>query len=478
MKKKFTLAALLALSTSGIFAQNQGGMLVPNEVNPIGLIYNYYNKADASYPYYTSEYVPVAADAGTITIADGNLKYTGKNNNSTFQQAIYLLEKGGPATIDISSNPIVYVKVKGTLGDIFNLSLKNKAFKDPNTDENIPEYYIGGFNARKTITCSDYSWYKFDFSTIHAQLNGTNVPGTNVPASKNKIYSMDIKNDGILTGRTSFDFYIDSILVGNTGITPKLPANIVNTKWSSPFGAFTAPTLDYTYSGTTGNTANKVGTENVFTYSAQTNKASYEINYPTYDGSGKISLDMTKNPFIKATISGKVGDTLRFNLKKSAANSFAFIDGFSYLKVINTTGFVNYVFDFTPVASSLTDIAEVNMQLYPAVAFTGSSFNMSSIVLGGDVEYCSVQPTGILDEVYNTPTKINVYPNPAATGDIMFVEGAKINTAEIVSLSGVSMATISVSNNQFVVPSDIQSGLYVVRLKGQTSTSVSKIQIK
>ena len=99
-------------------------------------------------------------------------------------------------------------------------------------------------------------------------------------------------------------------------------------------------------------------------------------------------------------------------------------------------------------------------------------------MVGGDVEYCSVEPTGIVDVVYNTPTKTSVYPNPTIAGESMFVEGVKVNTVEIVSLSGITIATVAVSNNQFVVPSDIQSGLYVVRLKGQTSTSVSKIQIK
>jgi hypothetical protein len=261
--------------------------------------------------------------------------------------------------------------------------------------------------------------------------------------------------------------------MGATGIVPQLPV-AAKTKWVSPFGAFNAPKLDYTYSNTPGNTCLKVNGENVFTYTAQNVKDNYETNYEIYGNAGKISLDIRKNPFIQASISGNVGDTLRFNLKKS---DFTFIDGYDYLKVITATGYQNYTFDFTPKAATLTNIAEISMNLYPKVPKTASWFKMSSLVVGGDVEFCSF-PTGIVETVFATPNKASFYPNPVSAGEKVSVVGTAAQTVQVVDVLGSTNLTLPISNNQFTIPESLKSGLYVIVLKGDKTSSTAKLQVK
>jgi hypothetical protein len=470
--KKNIYSIVLSFFAMTAIAQNPTGRLVPNESDPVGLIYNY--TAD-NYTYYTSEYVPNLADAGTISTAEDNLKYTGKKTSSTFQQAMYRIEAGGTIDIDISFNPIVYVKMKGKVGDIIKVSLKNSAYTDLGTGDPVAARYFGGYNIEQTLTCSDYSWYKYDFTGIFAQEAPSykDVVGTNIADTKNHINSFELTNDGDLTGRPTYDLYIDSVIMGSAGITPKLPSALVKTKWVSAFGAFTPPTLDYTYSNTVGNTCQKVSGENVFTYTAQTLKDNYETDYQIYGNSGKYTIDMRANPIIKATISGNVGDTLRFNLKQS---NFTFIDGYDYLKVISATGYQNYTFDFTPQASKLTDIAEVSMNLYPAVAKTASSFKMSSLTLGGDVEYCSF-PTGIVPEVYSTPSKTIIYPNPVSAGERIYFN-SKAQSAEVFSIDNQSVAQLNVVEGSILLPSNLKTGLYMLLLKSNEGSSFSKIQVR
>lgn len=444
--------------------------LLPNEDSPVGFLYDF-NKDN--YTYYTSEYVPSGVAAGSITTEDNNLKYTGTSNSSTFQLQLYKTVAGGVpgAGVDISANPVVYLKIKGKVDDVLEMAIKNKSYYDANTDETIPERYFGGYTIRQKITCSDYSWYKFDFTKVFAQQapDYKDVTGTDTSATKNHIYMFEFSNKGNLTGRANYEFVIDSVILGKTGVTPTLPANSLPTLFN---GDFTNDWFRGSQPG--GNTISVSGGVMTCNISASA-KSNQGIQYQLNDGSKNQLYDISSYPKVVASVKAAVGDTILVNLI-SKSDYTLFVSGWDALKVLKSNDFETLTFDFTGLADAAMGTKEVYLvEFVHNPKTTGAAtFYMNSLTLGKATEKCSV--VGVKDEKL-TEIQTDVYPNPAAAGETITLSN-KFNTVDFVNLQGMTLATVNTQNQSVQIPSELNAGMYIMVMKGKDVKSYAKFQIK
>ena len=76
---------------------------------------------------------------------------------------------------------------------------------------------------------------------------------------------------------------------------------------------------------------------------------------------------------------------------------------------------------------------------------------------------------GIEEETMNT---VSIYPNPATT--VLNVEAVGYNTIEIVNLLGQTVYAANATSNMQINVSNLNSGVYFVRLNGANGTTTQK----
>lgn len=458
MKRTITTALLALL---GFAAQAQ---LTPNEDTPTGLVYDFTKQ---NYRYYVSQYVP-SGPVGDTTYADNGLKYTATTNGHTLQYAIYKLIAGNvPAGgMDISSNPVIYLKMKGTVGDLIKVSMKNKAYNDDVSGLDVKERYFSGYSIRQKITCSDYRWYKFDFTSVFAQEapNYTDVTGTNVAATKNHISSIELNNDADLTGR-NYSIFIDSLVMGNTAYKPAVPNKLATVF----YGDFTNAYYRGYQPGTNSVTvANNEMTMNI----GATSKANEGIQYQLNNGSQNAFFNIEDYRIVQARIKANAGDTIQVNLLYG--KNYSYIDGWNYKKILKTSAYEDLSFDFTPSLSAMDSVYLVEF-IHNPLSTGAATFYMNYLKIGNESETCQ-------DAVaVNDPTlqviEAKVYPNPVEVGASITISH-EFETVEILNLNGTHIATLQTDAQMVNLPSSLKAGMYIMVMKGQENKAFVKFQVK
>lgn len=430
MKK--TLQFLFLFVTTAAMAQ-----LVPNNISPTGFIHYFptakitdHASADGANTF------TAGVDANTI-----QLNYAATTVDEGVKFAPHDLDGAGLAAfVDISNSPKVYVKMKGQIGDNVRINLKNGSTFT----------FIDGYNFRQAISCSKYRWYEFDFSGSAATMN--------------QISEIEVVYNTGVAGAGSIE--IDSLLVGNTGITPTIPA----------------PNSDFSFAANFSNDFFKFGsgpnsiavTGGILTATIDASAQDFEgVGINVNNGSVNSFIDIANNPVVSISIKGTDGDTIRVNLKNGIND--AFVDGFEHNVILDGgSSFKEYIFDFTGAVENIDSIGQVEIIINPT-STGANSFQINNLEVGDpNAEVCGPIPvSGINNE--ELLDQISVYPNPT-TGKISIEGMDQIESVSVFNLQGVLISTVS--NTTELEINDQPAGTYIINIATEEGTVQQLITVQ
>lgn len=425
MKKYLLLISLLS-------SQLSFGQLHPNSSSPTGFlnsfddgtnyVYGANNGVNTSVTNLGSE-IRVDVGAGAATWEGVGIQAYDKGTT------------GAAAYPDITNTPVVYVKMKGTVGDTIRLDLKNGATFT----------FVDGWNHMQEISCSNYQWYKFDFSS--------NLP----PDDVDQISEVAINVNPQTTGVTK-QFFIDSIVFGTNTINPN-PVIDINT--ISYVTDLSQAVGFYNYAHNDPNTTiNKIGQTYQVTIGSGAG-ASDGIAFQPYSNGALSYPDISSEPKVWIKASATVDDTIRVDLKNGTG--FDFVNGYDYnIKVTSATS-QWYEFDFTASPELMDSIVEIGISINPNTSTT-ETITIDSIRIGNfDLDPCTETViSGINSEVNSI--EFSVYPNPAS--DIVSINSPNDlsqTTITIINSQGILVESFDSNNNQVDV-SNLSPGVYFVNM--------------
>lgn len=420
--------------------------LFPDNLTPLGFVHSMSNAEVTA-----GNFISVAG--ANNFIANGNhmdvtISATSGGNDGIKVSPYDIGGTGASALVDISNKPYLWIKMAGTIGDEFRVNLKNGAgfaFRD-------------GFFTRQVISCSSMSWYKFDFS--------------NVSGSLDEVIEIEIVHNTNVVGAGAFT--IDSLILGDAGITPVVPADIRD-------HVFSANTSDLNWKYA--NSPNTVST------SAGELQVTISAAAPMFEGLGiqvfkpsPVStsdkahfIDISSNPIVKAMIKGTDGDTIRLNLKNGQNDDF--VDGFNFMQILNGgAGFKEYLFDFTGTPVGLLDSIKLAELILNPTSQVNGSFSLKALTIG-DVsqEICSPSVVTALSDVLELNGVI--LPNPTINGATLIkgVQGdLKINVYNSVGRMILERSEFSSGEIELDLSSMV-SGIYIVQVETSEGVFIEKI---
>lgn len=421
MHKILLSAAMLA---NVAFAQ----VLQPNDLIPEGWVQPMdqvkVDKGDYLSTYPENGEITYVADGNAIKIT--NTVATGAFGSIMFQAYDATGASAAPGEVDITAKKMVYLKMKGTIGDKITVNVKGSDW------DAVADYNDAPISNK--IACAEYRWYKFDFSA-YADADLDDIVGVEV-----------IHNNGVSKAGS---YWIDSLLLGSTNVVVELPVNVATLKWSADL------TNDWFKSGKGANTIAVSG--GVLAATIDATSETYEgIEVAVNDGSKNTYLNIAENPFVRASIKGTAGDTIRVNLKNGKA--FTFVDGSAGVKQI-TANYAEYVFDFSSVDKALLDsISTIEFVVNPSIQ-SASSFSINSVVLGKhDADGCTLASTNPgTGFTSNKVSSIGLYPNPVSSNVYFTSELTNVNVYDALGTLKMNAAEASSLN-----VSALETGVYLI----------------
>lgn len=346
-------------------------------------------------------------------------------------------EEAVDGEVDMSAKPMVYLKMKGDLGDKVTVNVKGSDW------EAVADY--NDAEVSNTIACGEFRWYKFDYTAYVDEVD--DIIAVEV------VYNNGVSKAGSVV--------IDSVIVGTTGIALEFPIDVSTLKWEADLSN------DYFKSGAGDNSIAVVGGELTATIDAAS-EVGQGFEFGVNDGSVNTSLDISDNPLVLVSMKGNAGDTVRVNLKDS---EFNFIDGFSLNQVI-TDQYADYTFDFSTIVADLTDIAIIEFIVNPGIQ-EATSLMINKVELGKlDADGCSLasDPTTGLFSFASSTTNVSMYPNPAVSGNVNFSE----ELTNVTVYDAIGNVQFNASEASTINVSSFESGMYII----QSNEGVFKLIVK
>ena len=420
MHKILLTAAMMA---NIAFAQ----VLMPNDLLPEGWVTPLLKeKVDAG------DYLSVYPTTGIVSYSsEGNaIKMTSTATAGMFVSlAMQIYDATGVSAstgeVDMTDKPMVYLKMKGDIGDKITVNIKGSDWKA------VADYNDAPIS--NEIACSEFRWGKFDYSAYVTEVD--DIIAVEV------IYNNGVSKAGSVV--------IDSVIVGTTGIALEFPVDVATLKWSADLSN------DYFKSGASENTIAVEGGELTATIGAAS-EVGQGFEFGVNDGSNNTSLDISDNPLVLVSMKGNAGDTVRVNLKDS---EFNFIDGFSLNQII-TAQYAEYTFDFSAIQADLSDIAIIEFVVNPGIQ-EATSLVVNKLELGKlDADGCTLPSdpaTGLFKSASST-TNIAMFPNPAVSGNVNFSE----ELSDVTVYDAVGNVKLNVSEVNSINVSSFETGMYII----------------
>lgn len=426
------------LKTLGLlFSMTSFAQLAPDALSATSFI-NYFPNATG-----TSEYVSVypEVDPTVVVSTDGSenaikVEYTNSSNGSVKFSPFDLGATGqGPTLVDISSNKVVYLKMKGTYGENIRVNLKNSASYD----------FVDGYNFKQNITCSNYRWYVFDFSSATGSLD--------------EVIEIEVVHESEKTA--SGTIYIDSLVIGKpTGFEPFIPVSNSDLSFKADFSnEYYKDALGEASITTTGN-------EMTVTIEAADDAyagAGFKVNLNSADK----YIDITDNRIVKLSIKGTDDDTIQVNLKNS--DNWDYVDGFEAKAILDGgSDYKTYTFDFSALAGDLDEVIYVEVILNQNSQADGM-FYINDLEVGDvDAEACDKNTSPLSVASSDIANEFTVSPNPAS--DVVTVNG--IMNASSLSIYNLSGVMIKTTTGNSIEVSDVNPGSYIMYI----DTEIGSIQ--
>lgn len=433
MHKILLTAAMMA---NIAFAQ----VLMPNDLLPEGWVTPLLeDKVDAG------DYLSVYPETGEVSFSsEGDaIKMTSTVTAGEFVSLAMQIYDATGATastgeVDITAKPMVYLKMKGDIGDLVTVNIKGSDWSA------VADYNDAAVS--NTIACGEFRWYKFDYSAYAAD-DLEDIIAIEV------VYNNGVSKAGSVV--------IDSVTVGTTGIALEFPIDVSTLKWEADLSN------DYFKSGAGDNSIAVLGGELTATIDAAS-EVGQGFEFGVNDGSDNTSLDVSDNPLVLVSMKGSAGDTVRVNLKDS---EFNFIDGFSLNQTI-TDQYADYTFDFSTIQADLTDIAIIEFIVNPGIQ-GATSLMINKVELGKlDADGCSLASdpaTGLFSSASST-TNVSMYPNPAVSGNVNFSE----ELTNVTVYDAIGNVQFNASEASTINVSSFESGMYII----QSNEGVFKLIVK
>ena len=130
-------------------------------------------------------------------------------------------------------------------------------------------------------------------------------------------------------------------------------------------------------------------------------------------------------------------------------------------EVISAQSYTNTEFEQHTIDLSAYDNQNIRIAIHAT-----SDANMYGIVIDNFVI------NGATDITENNSTSFSIFPNPATT--ILNVEAEGYNTIEIVNLLGQTVYTANATSNMQINVSNLNNGVYFVRMNGENGTATQK----
>lgn len=435
MHKILLTAAMMA---NIAFAQ----VLMPNDLLPEGWVTPLLKeKVDAG------DYLSVYPEEGGIVSysSEGNaIKMTSTATAGEFVSlAMQIYDATGVAAstgeVDMTDKPMVYLKMKGDIGDKITVNIKGSDWKA------VADYKDAPISNK--IACSEFRWYKFDYSAYAVTGDLEDIIAVEI------VYNNGVKKAGSVV--------IDSVALGTTGIMMEFPIDVTAVKWEADMSN------NYFKSGAGVNTIAVAGGVLTATIDAAS-ETGQGFEFGVNDGSNNTSLDISDNPFVLVSMKGNAGDTVRVNLKDK---EFNFIDGFSLNKII-TDQYADYTYDFSTVQADLSAIAIVEFVVNPGIQ-GAKSLMINNLELGKlDADGCTLasQPATGLFNGASATTNVSMYPNPAVSGNVNFSE----ELTNVTVYDAIGNVRLNVTQAEKINVSSLESGMYII----QSNEGVFKLIVK
>lgn len=132
--------------------------------------------------------------------------------------------------------------------------------------------------------------------------------------------------------------------------------------------------------------------------------------------------------------------------------------------------------DFTVTLMPLTTVSwsEWTEQTVDLSAYAGQNVRIAFVHQSNDkfgllLDEVSVSGTSSIDE---NSTSFSIFPNPATT--VLNVNAEGYNTLEIVNLLGQTVYTANATSNMQINVSNLNNGVYFVRMNGENGTATQK----
>jgi hypothetical protein len=454
MKKQLLLLAGMALS-SLVFGQ----LYYPNG-----------QQGDATAfvrPMWTTnfeDYVSTYPKDGSVTATNTNnvLKITFDTITGALPNRVYqfrtfdLGATGNSDIIDISAHKIVYLKMKGKIGDLVTVNIKD-----------VDDGYISGYDLAQPLTCSEPRWYKYDFSS-----SGKNLYSVN---------EIEIgSNPKVLTFT---EIEIDSIILGDykTINMPLVPST------ANKLHIFDLSNLYYKepkkFDDDSGDlivnpeTQNHMYSENgiIVANERAGNSPDLAFQLTVYNAA---LIDISAKKTVKIRLKGEKGDTIRLNLKYSS--NYTFLDGWNLNQIIPDNEYNDYIFDFSTVVNSAYDyskIIQVMFNINPTKSENKTVY-IKSLQIGDDIcaDRLNAIALGVSKKTQDLSALVSVFPNPS-TG-VVNIETSLSGTLNlsIFDAAGQLVATQKTQNGDQI--KNLASGLYIFEISNENGLATTKVVVK
>lgn len=431
MKKLLLSLATLASVTA--FAQE----VYPDAISPEGWL-NPMPMDKITAGDYMSKTANTGVDDIMFSADDNTLKIEKKDTTGEFASVSFeVFDATGidaiQVNVDATSEPVVYLKMKGAIGDKVTLNLKDKSFT---------AYLVGDdwSDAAYTeeISCEDYRWYKFDYAAKSAEID--------------EVRSIEIVINNGKSGAATV--WVDSLILGEVNYTPSIPQDIVDVRWDVDLSVPWFTTADPAGTPIADNIL-ELDTNNFYQATiASTSPAHKGVQFTINDASGYLKLDISENPFVRTVIKGTPGDTVRINLFYT--DDFFFVNSYK-IHVFASSDYEEVIFDYSDSESPLSEVNLVEMILNPNSQVDGVFFVQELTV--GDYEATGCNSDAV-SGVFNNIAKVNTlsfYPNPVTDGAIYFEK--ELTNITVFDMLGEAKLTSAKANSLHV--SQLSTGVYM-----------------
>jgi hypothetical protein len=436
MKKKLLFISGLILSSLSF------GQIYYDGFDPVGWKHSLLNVYKGTFTSVSHPSVSFVADGDAMVVNYDTTGTAGVSESIQFET----YDVGGTGqkdVVNISNNKTVYIKLKGTKGDIVRVDLLNLSSAK----------FIDGYAIAQQITCPDYRWYKFDFSGKTEDMD--------------QIVKIAISYNPAVLSKGSIT--IDEIVLGTvpnfTEVVPSFASKFFITDMSN----------DY-YKGLSPETSLNTFKMGKDVFEATENPLADVgdgFGFTAFVNDAPILIDIDARRIVKVIAQVDKGDTIRVNLKSGLG--YAFIDGYDYFQIAKTSEFAEYTFDFTNAKTgNFKEIIAADVSINPG-KHDDKTFYIKDVQIGDDV--CNARvASGVSKASVNLNNLITVYPNPSVGTVNVTTSLAGAFDLNIYTVSGNLIKTQKVTNGDQI--KGLISGLYVFEFSSEQGSATTKVVVK